>query len=50
MVVLLGKDGYQEIFEDLGEIMSIFLKNYDIKDYCVAFVPVTKRKLIRSWF
>jgi competence protein ComFC len=50
MMVLLGKDGYKEIFEDLGEIMSIFLKNSDIKDYYVAFVPVTKRKLIDRGF
>jgi competence protein ComFC len=49
-IVLLGKDGYQEIFEDLGEIMSSFLKNYDFKDYYVAFVPVTKRKLIDRGF
>jgi ComF family protein len=49
-IVLLGKDGYQEIFEDLGEIMSSFLKNYDFKDCYVAFVPVTKRKLIDRGF
>jgi competence protein ComFC len=46
MVVLLGKDGYKEVFEDFGEIISSFLKNYDFKDYFLAFVPVTKRKLI----
>jgi ComF family protein len=49
-MVLLGKDGYQEIFEDLGEIISSFLKNYDFKDYYVAFVPATKRKLIDRGF
>jgi competence protein ComFC len=50
MVVLLGKDGYKEIFEDFGEIISDFLKNYDFKDYFLAFVPVTKRKLIDRGF
>jgi competence protein ComFC len=49
-MVLLGKDGYQEIFEDLGEIISSFLKNYDFKDYSLSFVPVTKRKLIDRGF
>jgi competence protein ComFC len=49
-VVLLGKDGYKEIFEDISEIMSSFLKNYDFKDYSLAFVPVTKRKLIDRGF
>jgi ComF family protein len=50
IVVLLGKDGYKEIFEDFGEIMSDFLENYDFKDYSLAFVPVTKRKLIDRGF
>jgi competence protein ComFC len=49
-MVLLGKDGYKEIFEDFGEIISSFLKNYDFKDYSLAFVPVTKRKLIDRGF
>jgi competence protein ComFC len=49
-IVLLGKDGYKEIFEDFGEIMSSFLKNYDFKDYSLAFVPATKRKLIDRGF
>jgi competence protein ComFC len=50
MMVLLGKDGYKEIFEDFGEIISSFLKNYDFKDYFLTFVPVTKRKLIDRGF
>jgi competence protein ComFC len=50
MMVLLGKNGYKEIFEDLSEIISSFLKNYDFKDYSFAFVPVTKRKLIDRGF
>jgi competence protein ComFC len=49
-IVLLGKDGYKEIFEDFGEIISDFLKNYDFKDYSLSFVPVTKRKLIDRGF
>jgi competence protein ComFC len=49
-MVLLGKDGYQEIFKDLGEIISSFLKNYDFKSYSISFVPVTKRKLIDRGF
>jgi ComF family protein len=49
-IVLLGKDGYKEIFEDFGEIISDFLKNYNFKDYSLAFVPVTKRKLIDRGF
>jgi len=50
MMVLLGKDGYKEIFEDFGEIISDFLKNYNFKDYSLFFVPVTKRKLIDRGF
>jgi competence protein ComFC len=49
-IVLLGKDGYKEIFEDFGEIISDFLKNYNFKDYSLSFVPVTKRKLIDRGF
>jgi competence protein ComFC len=49
-IVLLGKDGYKEIFEDFGEIISDFLKNYNFKDYSLAFVPITKRKLIDRGF
>jgi len=50
MIVLLGKDGYKEIFEDLGEIISSFLENYNFEDYSLAFVPITKRKLTDRGF
>jgi ComF family protein len=49
-MVLLGKDGYKEIFDDFGEIISSFLKNYDFKDYSLVFVPATKRKLLDRGF
>jgi competence protein ComFC len=49
-MVLIGKDGYQEIFKDFGELMSKFLKDNDFKDYHLAFVPITNKKLIERGF
>jgi len=49
-MILLGKNGYKEIFRDLGELMSNFLKNYDFRNFYLTFVPLTKRKLIDRGF
>ena len=49
-MLLIGKDGCGEIFNDLGKIISIFLKNYNFKDYSLAFVPLTKKRLIERGF
>jgi len=49
-LILLGKNGYKEIFKDFGEIISEFLKNYNFHNYYLTFVPITREKLITRGF
>jgi len=49
-MLLMGKNGYVEIFKDFGKIISRFLKNYNFKDYSLSFVPITKKRLIERGF
>ncbi len=49
-LIITGKEGFKEIFIDLGKIISKFIKNYNFKDYYLAYVPITKTKLLQRGF
>ncbi|GIW67150.1 MAG: hypothetical protein KatS3mg096_018 [Candidatus Parcubacteria bacterium] len=47
-MVLLGKNGSKEIFQDFGEIIARYLKNFS--DYYLTFVPLTSKKRLQRGF
>jgi len=49
-LVIFGKDGAFEIFNDFGYLISDFLKNYNFKDFYLTPVPLRKRKLLIRGF
>lgn len=51
-LIILGKDGHKEIFNDLGSFIAKEFLNYleIFKDYFLTSVPLTKNKLLKRGF
>jgi ComF family protein len=49
-LVITGKDGFFEIFNDFGYLMSIFLKKYNFQNFYLTPVPLRKNKLLTRGF
>lgn len=47
-LILKGKEGYKEIFEDLAEFISCKIKIP--KNFDITFVPLTKKRLLQRGF
>lgn len=42
--------GYSEVFFDLGRVVGNLIKNFDLSDYTLAYVPLTSRKYFERGF
>jgi len=50
-IILEAKNlGYFEVFKDLGKIIGENLLKLDLKNFSLAYVPLTKRKLLSRGF
>jgi competence protein ComFC len=49
-LIIFGKNGAFEVFNDFGDLIRDFLKNYNFKDFYLTPVPLRKRKLLTRGF